>query len=582
MLLNGFVLMFLSSCVAESKLGAVSSPTSPQYGKFFSVEELHREFALAPESAEKVKLWLQKSGATNINHDGNRVRFTATVANAKTMLDTDFKFYTNGELMQLRTDAYSVPDDLASHIDFISPTIYIGRLGKKQVTPPAADQMLLQDLANPGTPCNQSCETTISIPLPANKSESFDVLSPKCLQELYNTKDYNPDPKYGSNIASGNFLNQSASYSDLAQFEQMFNLPRQNFTVLALINGGVDNQDPASETDGEANLDVQNIVSIASGLPVYSYITGGIAPFVPNLMEPNQSYNQNEPYLEFYEYLLAQPEDKVPWVITNSYADDENTVPERYARRVCAQIGMLGLRGRTILGSSGDGGVGEICRANDGDNLKEGTPEFTPMFPSSCPYITSVGGTQSVGPEVAWNFSAGGFSNLFPVAWYQREAVDSYLNNQIDQHAKEYYTENDYVNFSGRGFPDVAAHSFYPDYVTIVRGTAYPNGGTSASSPIVAGIIALLNDARFRANRPAMGFLNPWLYSRDVVDALTDITSGGSLGCLGYNVQTNVPGTEGAVIPFASFNATAGWDPVTGLGTLNFARMKKLALRDSV
>lgn len=206
------------------------------------------------------------------------------------------------------------------------------------------NNLLFNDVGGPEWPKHFNGRSSgCNFPLPANRSESFNVLSPNCLQGLYNTKDYKPDPKYGSNIAFGNFLNQSASYSDLAQ------------------------------------------------------------------------------------------------------------------------IGMMGLRGRSILGSSGDGGVGEICRANIGNNLGEGTPEFTPMFPSSCPYITSVGGTQSVGPEVAWNFSAGGFSNLFPVAWYQRQAVDSYLTDHIDRHAKEYYTNNNYVNFSGRGFPDVAAHSFYPE-----------------------------------------------------------------------------------------------------------------------
>jgi hypothetical protein len=32
------------------------------------------------------------------------------------------------------------------------------------------------------------------------------------------------------------------------------------------------------------------------------------------------------------------------------------------------------------------------------------------------------------------------------------------------------------------------------------------------------------------------------------------------------------------VVPYASWNATAGWDPVSGLGTPNFATMKKIAV----
>lgn len=55
-------------------------------------------------------------------------------------------------------------------------------------------------------------------------------------------------------------------------------------------------------------------------------------------------------------------------------------------------------------------------------------------------------------------------------------------------------------------------------------------GGTSASSPAFAAVIALVNDALLAAGRPALGFLNPWIYG-GAYEALTDITSGSSIGC---------------------------------------------------
>jgi tripeptidyl-peptidase I len=112
--------------------------------------------------------------------------------------------------------------------------------------------------------------------------------------------------------------------------------------------------------------------------------------------------------------------------------------------------------------------------------------------------------------------------------------------------------------------------------LTVINGTAHPNGGTSAASPITAGIFALVNDARFRAGQPAIGFANPWLYSIASV-GLNDITDGGSLGCSGVDLQSNVTIAGAGIIPFASWNATVGWDPVTGLGTPNFGRLKSLA-----
>jgi tripeptidyl-peptidase-1 len=120
-------------------------------------------------------------------------------------------------------------------------------------------------------------------------------------------------------------------------------------------------------------------------------------------------------------------------------------------------IGMLGLRGISVLESSGDTGVGAACRANDGSNATQ----FTPTFPGTCPYITSVGGTQAVTPEVAWDAGSGGFSNYFKQAWYQTAAVENYLKNHISPSTKKYYES--YTNFAGRGFPDISAHSLTPE-----------------------------------------------------------------------------------------------------------------------
>lgn len=64
-------------------------------------------------------------------------------------------------------------------------------------------------------------------------------------------------------------------------------------------------------------------------------------PFDASLDSPA---NQNEPYLPYYEYLLSQQNKDLPQVISNSYDDEEQTVPLKYAIRTCNLIGLMGLR----------------------------------------------------------------------------------------------------------------------------------------------------------------------------------------------------------------------------------------------
>ena len=74
-------------------------------------------------------------------------------------------------------------------------------------------------------------------------------------------------------------------------------------------------------------------------------------------------------------------------------------------------------------------------------------------------------------------------------------------------------------------------------------------------------MVSLLNDARITAGLPSLEFLNPWLYAEGF-KSLNDIVDGSNPGCC-----------------MDSFKAiTKGWDPVTGLGTPNFGRLKDLAL----
>ncbi len=225
-------------------------------------------------------------------------------------------------------------------------------------------------------------------------------------------------------------------------------------------------------------------------------------------------------------------------------------------------IAQLGARGVSVIFSSGDTGVGSACQSNDGLN----TTRFLPIFPASCPYVTSVGGTTGIKPEKAVDFSSGGFSDLWERPWYQDDAVTSYLEKLGDRW-------NGLYNKKGRGFPDVAAQG--TRYRVIDKGAQISVGGTSAAAPTFASVIGLLNNARLASGKPSLGFLNPWLYDQGA-GGFTDIVEGGSRGCTGRSIYSSL---KTPFVPYASWNATQGWDPVTGLGTPDFGKLLRISRR---
>jgi len=116
---------------------------------------------------------------------------------------------------------------------------------------------------------------------------------------------------------------------------------------------------------------------------------------------------------------------------------------------------------------------------------------------------------------------------------------------------------------TGRATPDVSALG--EGFQVYVRGAVQPVGGTSASSPTFAGYVSLLNEARFKAGKPAMGFFNPFAYQN--ADAFTDVTQG-----------TNAIGRGGGLPLQYGFAAAPGWDAATGLGTPLFDKLLAAAL----
>jgi tripeptidyl-peptidase-1 len=224
-------------------------------------------------------------------------------------------------------------------------------------------------------------------------------------------------------------------------------------------------------------------------------------------------------------------------------------------------MAQLGARGVSVFFPSGDSGVGPngTCISNNGTNQ----PSFLPTFPPSCPYVTTVGGTMNFSPEIVAYaspggpslgfsngfYSGGGFSNYFPRPNYQNGIVDTYISGLNG-------TYDGLYNKTGRGYPDIAAQSV--NIASIWNHTLVHVDGTKCG--ISASVFALVNDALITSGKPAMGFLNPWLYKRGYA-AMNDIVNGSAVGC-----------------DTAGFPAQKGWDAVTGFGSPMFQRILELLL----
>ncbi|KAA1474770.1 family S53 protease [Dentipellis sp. KUC8613] len=500
-----------SIAVLEEKLYEVSTPGGPSYGQHLSKEAVEALVAPAPESVLSVKGWLTTHGVASetISPAGDWLGVNVTVAQANSLLDAEYTTFTNQATGQptVRTLSYSIPAELKGHLDFVHPTVAfpVPIHGQPKVVPASSP-------ISPGK--NATSNVT-----PQPCAQQF---TPACAQSLYGIPATRAT-QASNRLAVSGFNNEYASQADLKMFLEGYrtDLPSSTSFSVQYVDGGSNDQ---SNPGLEADLDIQYTVGIASGVPTTFYSVGqnnqdGIAGF-----------------LDLVNTLLQ--DSNAPHVLSTSYGFNEKDIPFSLANRLCNAYAQLGARGTSVLFSSGDGGVAGTQTTS--------CTNFVPTFPSTCPYVTSVGGTQGANPETAASLSSGGFSNLFVTPSYQTAAVNAYLCTLGTTNSGRY-------NSSGRAFPDLSAAAV--DVLIAYKGKFGLVDGTSCSTPITASIIALLNDQLIAAGRGALGFLNPLIYANK--QAFTDITSGNNPGC----------GSNG-------FPAIKGWDPVTGVGSPIYPALK--------
>jgi kumamolisin len=286
------------------------------------------------------------------------------------------------------------------------------------------------------------------------------------------------------------------------------------------------------DASGEVNMDVQIVAGLCPEAEIVVYFTQFSQKGWVDLINEVIKGDQASPITV-----------SVSWGLAEDSADFSDAARTAIDERLQAAAAL----GVTVCVSAGDDG--------SGDQVSDGKAHVN--FPASSGNVLAVGGTMLKGEdEVVWwqspgerqdggGSTGGGVSVVFDRPSWQNVQVESLNPDSID----------------GRVVPDIAALAGPPYYQLVFMGKAAPNGGTSASAPLWASLIARVAAA---ADPPAAPvFIAPLLYQNG--------NGGKPLGdsaCVDITQGDNTTPTPGK-----GYAAGPGFDAVTGWGVPNGAAL---------
>jgi len=560
----------------DALVEAQQNPKSVQYHRWLTQEQFGARFGLAEADLSRVTGWLEAQGFTvkSVAPSRNLITFSGTVAQAEAVFRTQIHQYRIGADTRIGNDReISIPQGLAGVVTGI------GGLSGFRPRPQAAVKRL--------------------DPQFTSQFSGNHFLAPGDWATIYNvTLIYNAGYT-GTGMHVGIAGQTHFPQADIDDFRAAAGLSATKLNMVCISTADCTNLAGESVGDvSEADLDVE--------------WSGGIAPnaTVDFIYAAADDPEQDVFSAAVYLVTTYKVDGAVVPVISISYASCETQFSENMRASFDGILEEAAAQGQSVLNSSGDAGA---AGCDQGNTIA--TQGAVADYPAASPYVTGVGGTTfspdgsagtpEPGANEYWSYSS--TADIISSA-LQYIPETSWNDTSYDQSqdlastpisggggVSLYYAMPSWQwapgNFSGapmRFLPDVAfsASADHDPYLlcsqeftsaTDPSQTGGPScvdgfrdsdsdlmaaGGTSASSPSFAGMLTLLVEKYGK-----QGNFNQTLYSlaadpTKYAAIFHDITTGS-------NAQPCTAGSKGCSGGLVGYEATAGYDLVTGLGSVN-------------
>jgi subtilase family serine protease len=542
---------------------AVSDPTSASYHRYLRPDEFARRFAPGAATVRALEAALRTRGLSpgRVSANGLSIRVATTAAGVERAFALSLArvALSGGGDAVLNTSAPALPTGVASAVDAVIGLTSLDRPRPELVRPGTTRQVRAarvgQQRSHVATGGAQPCSAATSA-APGQAAYTADqVASAYRFSPLYQAGDE------GQGVTIALYELESDDPADISAYQACYGTDTSVSYVP--VDGGA-GTGPGS---GEAALDIEQLI--------------GLAPKARLLVYQGPNSNDDGPGSGPYDTDSAIVSQDAASIVSTSWGECESLEGTADAQAENVLFEEAAVQGQTFVSAAGDAGS-EDCYSSP-----PGLPDTALGVddPASQPFVTGVGGTtlSAIGPppvEMTWNnggnvggllgiepgAGGGGISSLWDMPAYQSTAPNALNVRQADSSGAPCG--------SGAGLcrqvPDVSADAD-PDtgYLIYYNGSGadpeYPSGwqgtgGTSASAPLWAALVALANgEGSCRGQR--VGFINPALY-RLAGDSqgtyFNDITTG----------NNDFTGTGGGRYP-----AGGGYDMATGLGSPNAAAL---------